>query len=212
MGEEEGAPPTQPTPQIPPPTFFDALSRLFSRRDQLLEYMAVTDRQVLDVLAAWAASQGVTLPPTVIVGVPPTLPPPAVPPTAVPGIPPEMRVIPKPTGPIVQKGSLATPTTEYQKVAEYTVTKDKRFQLAKIAVSCSEDIIVQLFWGEEALSIPYYIMAKLPFTDWFPLDYYLVTHEEFLKGNGNTKLALKAKIPSGGTAAEVNAEIVGEEA
>jgi hypothetical protein len=217
MGEDEEAPTQPPTPQIPPPTFFDALSQLFSRRDKLLEYMAITDRQILDVLVAWATSQGVTLPPTVIVGAPPAipppvvLPPPAIPPTIVPGIPPEMRVIPKPTGPIVNQGSLATPTTTYQTVAKYTPTKDKRFQLTKIAVSCAEDIIVQLFWGGETITIPYYVMAKLPFTDWFPLDYHLVTHEQFLKGNGSTELLLKAKIPSGGTVAEVNAEIVGEE-
>jgi len=225
MGDEvPEAPPTQPPPQIPPPTFFDALSQLFSRRDKLLEYMAITDSQIRDILAAWLTAQGITLPPTVVVG-PPAIPPieiprveipaipapPTIPPPAVPGIPPEMRVIPKPTGPIVNKGSLAAPTTTYQTVAKYTPTKDKRFQLTKIAVSCSEDIIVQLFWGGEELTIPYYVMAKLPFTDWFPLDYHLISHDNYLKGNGSTELLLKAKIPSGGTAAEVNAEIVGEE-
>ena len=211
MAGEEEAPPTQPTPQIPPPTFFDALSQLFSRRDKLLEYIAVTDRQIVDILSAWLTSQGIPLPPTVVVG-PPTIPAPiGIPPPAVPGIPPEMRVVPKPTGPIVAKGSLASPTTDYATVAKYVVTDKKRFQLAKIAVSCAEDIIVQLFWGGEALSIPYYVMAKLPFTDWFPIDYYMVTHEEYLKGNGKSELELKAKIPSGGTASEVNAEIVGEE-
>jgi len=208
--EGEEAPPPQPIPQIPPPTFWDTLSQVFSRRDKLLEYIAATDRLIADALIAWLSAQGITVPPTVIVA-PPTIVAPTPPPPAVPGIPPEMRVIPKPTGPIVAQGSLAAPTTSYTVVAELTPNKDKRFQLTKIAVSCSEDIIVQLYWGGEALSIPYYVMAKLPFTDWFPLDYHAITHEQYLKGNGNTKLSLKAKIPSGGTAAEVNGEIVGEE-
>jgi len=204
MGEE-----TRPQPEIPPPTFFDKLSQLFTRRDKLLEYIAITDRQILDMLAAWLTAQGIAVPPTVAITIPPTIP--AIPPPTVPGIPPELRVIPKPTGPIAQKGSLATPTTTYATVVSYTPNKDKRFQLTKIVVSCSEDIIVQLTWKGEAVTIPYYVMAKLPFSDWFPQDYYLVTHEEYFKGDGNTKLELKAKIPSGGTAAEVNAEIVGEE-
>jgi len=212
MGAEE-MPPSQPqpTPQIPPPTFFDVLSQLFSRRDKLLEYIAVTDGQILGMLAAWLTAQGIAVPPTVAVRLPPTIPPVEIPPPAIPGFPPEVRVIPKPTGPIVQQGSLATPTTTYEVVVSYIPTKDKRFQLTKIAVSCSEDIIVQLTWGGVAITIPYYVMAKLPFTDWFPIDYHAVTHEQYLKGTGTTKLELKAKIPTGGTAAEVNAEIVGEE-
>lgn len=211
MGTPEETPPSQSTPQIPPPTFWDALAQLFSRRDKLLEYIAVTDRQILDMLATWLTSQGIAVPPTVVVRPTPTIEAPMIPPPAVPGFPPEIRVIPKPTGPIVAQGSLAAPTTSYAAVVSYTPTKDKRFQLTKITVSCSEDIIVQLTWGGDAITVPCYVMAKLPFTDWFPLDYHAVTHEQFFKGNGNTKLELKVKIPSGGTAAEVNAEIVGEE-
>jgi len=219
MGEEgPETPPTQPAPQIPPPTFLDALTQLFSRRDKLLEYLAVIEKHIDDMIIAWLTTQGITIPSYVVVG-PPTIPglppieipPTVIPPPIIPGVPPEMRVIPKPTGQIVAKGTLATPTTTYQTVAKYTPAKDKRFQLTKITISCAEDIIVQLFWGGDELTIPYYVMAKLPFTDWFPLDYYLVTHEQYLKGNGSTELLLKAKIPSGGTAAEVNAEMVGEE-
>ena len=202
-------PTAAPTPQLPPPTFFDAIGQFFSRRDKLIEYIAVTDRQIVDMLAAWLTAQGIAVPPTVTVTIPPAPAIPSAP--VVPGFPPELRVIPRPTGPIAQPGSLAVPTTSYQVVVSYTPTKDKRFQIAKIAVSCSEDIIVQLTWHGVAVTIPYYIMAKLPFVDWFPLDYYLVTHEEYFKGDGNTKLELKAKIPSGGTAAQVDGEIVGEE-
>jgi len=212
MGTEGEQPPAQPpTPQIPPPTFFDALTQLFSRRDKLLEYIAITDRQIVDMLVAWLTSQGIPIPPTVVVAPPTIAPAPAIPAPAVPGVPPEMRVIPKPTGPIVANGSLGVPTASYQTVAKYAVTEGKRFQLAKITVSCAEDIIVQLTWHGEAITIPYYVMAKLPFTDWFPLDYYAVTHAEWLKGDGKAELELKAKIPSGGTAAEVNGELVGEE-
>jgi len=194
--------------EIPPATVLDVIGRYFSRRDLLLEYLAKTDAEMLEWLKALARAWGVSpivIPPVVIPPIIPTIPP------TVPGIPPELRVIPKPTGSIVQPGSLATPTTTYTTVASYTPSKDKRFRLAKITVSCSEDIIVQVTWKGEAVTIPYYVMAKLPFTDWFPIDYYLVTHDEYFKGDGNTKLELKAKIPSGGTAAEVNGEIVGEE-
>lgn len=193
-------------PQIPPPTFFDLLSQLFSRRDQLLEYIAKTDRQIADALISWLTSQGIAVPPSLTVEITPPTPAPTIP-VIIPGI----RVTPTPTGPIVAPGTLATPTTSYAAVASYTPTQGKRFQIAKIAASCSEDIIIQLFWGGQALSIPYYVMAKLPFTDWFPLNYYLTTHQEYLRGDGSIKLELKAKIPSGGTAAQVDAEIVGEE-
>lgn len=160
------------------------------------------------MLAAWLTAQGIAVPPTVAVTLPPTVPPAAIP---APAIPTEIRVIPEPTGPIVAQGSLAAPTGSYTTVASYVPTKGKRFDLTKITVSCSQDIIVQLTWGGQAITIPYYIMAKLPFTDWFPLDYHAVTHSQYLQGDGNTKLELKAKIPSGGTAAQVDAEIVGEE-
>jgi hypothetical protein len=204
---EEPTPPA-PTSQLPPPTFFDAIGQFFSRRDKLIEYIAVTDRQIVDMLAAWLTAQGIPIPPNVTVTIPPAVPPT---PPVVPGFPPELRVIPRPTGSIAKQGSLAAPTTTYATVVDYTPTKDKRFQIAKIAVSCSEDIIVQLTWRGKEVTIPYYIMAKLPFTDWFPLDYSLVTNDEFFKGDGDKKLELKAKIPSGGTAAQVDGEIVGEE-
>jgi len=205
--------------EVPPPTFFDAISQFFSRRDKLLEYLAVTDRRIAEMLAAWLTAQGITVPPTVSITIPPAPEIPEGMPT-IPGLPtgpagavfpPQLRVLPRPTGEIAKQGTIATPVTSYSTLAEYTPKKDKRFQIAKITVSCSEDIIAQLFWKSQAVTIPYYIMAKLPFTDWFPLDYYLVTHEEYFKGDGDTKIELKAKIPSGGTAAEVNGEIVGDE-
>lgn len=186
------------------------IGQFFSRRDQLLEYIAKTDQQIVAVLVAWLKAQDITVPPSLEVTVEvPTIPTVITPETAQVGI--GVRVTPSPTGEIVAKGNLAASTTAFQTVAEYTVTKGKRFQLAKIVASCSEDIIVQVYWGAEAISIPYFVMAKLPFTDWFPINYYLTTHEEYLKGNGNTKILLKAKYPSGGSAAEVDGEIVGEE-
>lgn len=197
--------------KIPPPTFFDVIGQFFSRRDKLLEYIAATDRQMADAIIAWLESQGIPVPPSFTVTVEP-IPSAPVPPTPAPTVAtPGIRVTPTPTGPIVVPGTIVAPTESYAVLASYVPTTGKRFQIAKITASCSEDIIIQLFWAGQALSIPYYVMAKLPFTDWFPLNYYLTSHEEYLKGNGTTKLEMKAKLPSGGTAAQVDGEIAGEE-
>lgn len=114
------------------------------------------------------------------------------------------EVIAKPKGKIKAKGSVTT-TSTYQTVAEITVTKDKTFHLAKLTVSCSEDVMVKIRWDGTDISIEYYVMAKLPFTDWFPWDYHAML------GDGTKKVDVQAKYPSGGTAATVYCEICGEE-
>jgi len=114
------------------------------------------------------------------------------------------EVIPKPLVNAKAKGS-ATTNSDYATIAEIVVTKDKTFHLAKVVVSCPEDVMFKLVWGGEDISVEYYVMGKLPFTDWFPWGW----HPCF--GDGSKKFELQAKYPSGGTAETVHAEICGEE-
>jgi len=118
------------------------------------------------------------------------------------------NVVPRPIGSITVKGS-ATTGADYADVTgcAYTVTKDKIFKLAKITVSCSEDVMVKVVFGDTDISIEYYVMAKLPFTDWFPAEW----NKDKLKGDGSKQIKIQAKYPSGGTAATVFAELSGEE-
>jgi len=55
------------------------------------------------------------------------------------------------------------------------------------------------------MSVEYYVMGKLPFTDWFPWGW------QPCEGDGAKKFELQVKYPSGGTAGTVHAEICGEE-
>lgn len=114
----------------------------------------------------------------------------------------------RPKGDITVKGSVTT-TDEYQDVGDckHTVTKDKTFSLAKITVSCPEDVMVKVVFGDTDITIEYYVMAKLPFTDWMPMGY----RKELLLGDGSKQIKIQAKYPSGGAAATVFAEFSGEE-
>jgi hypothetical protein len=114
------------------------------------------------------------------------------------------EAIPKPSATTKANGSAVT-TASYATIVEITVTKDKTFHLAKVVVSCSEDVMFKLLWGGEDVSIEYYVMGKLPFTDWFPWGW------QPCEGDGVKKFKLQAKYPSGGTAGTVHAEICGEE-
>jgi len=118
------------------------------------------------------------------------------------------NVVPRPVGRIVAKGSVTTGAS-YANVGDcaYTVTKDKTFKLAKISVSCSEDVMVKVVFGSDDLSIEYYVMAKLPFTDWFPPGWQCGE----LRGDGSKQIKIQAKYPSGGAAATCYAELDGEE-
>jgi len=117
----------------------------------------------------------------------------------------DQEIIPRPKGGVLAKGSVTT-TGTYQNVATRTVTNLKTFQLAKILVSCPEDIMFQLVWDGSAISAEVYVSGKIPFVDWFPWNY-----KEML-GDGAKAFAVQAKYPSGGTAGTCHAEIVGEEA
>jgi len=116
------------------------------------------------------------------------------------------KVIPRPRGTTKAKGSVTT-TDTYQTVTgcEIAVTKGKTFHLAKLTVSCSEDVMVKIRWDGSDISVEYYVMAKLPFTDWFPWDWHPC------EGDGTKKIDVQAKYPSGGAAATVYCELAGEE-
>jgi len=116
----------------------------------------------------------------------------------------DQEIIPRPKGGILEKGS-ATTTDTYATVASVTVTIGKQFQLAKIIVSCPEDVMYQLVWDGSAISAEVYVSGKIPFTDWFPWDYYEMI------GDGTKTFEIQVKYPSGGTAGTCHAEIVGEE-
>lgn len=123
-------------------------------------------------------------------------------------MPEQVDVYPRPKGTITEKGSVTT-GSDYADVGDckHIVTKDKVFKLAKITVSCPEDVMVKVVFGEDDISIEYYVMAKLPFTDWFPAEW----NKDELKGDGSKEIKIQAKHPSGGATATVFAELSGEE-
>jgi hypothetical protein len=122
--------------------------------------------------------------------------------------PSHRNVVVRPKGDILVKGSVTT-TASYADVGDCArkVTKDKIFQLAKITVSCPEDVMVKVVFGTTDISVEYYVMAKLPFTDWFPEGW----NRDKLRGDGTKQIKIQAKYPSGGAAATVFAELAGEE-
>ena len=89
-------------------------------------------------------------------------------------------------------------------VAEYTVPNDFKFELAKILVSCPNDMLYRLRWNEVVISAEVYVTGGIPFTDWFPWDYYN------MRGDGVTTFDIQVMFPAGGAAAECHVEIVGE--
>lgn len=196
------------------------ISRLVTRLDTLLEYIAKGEvreeklKTEMVALLRTISAQLRGLPPAVLA--PPVKVPPievittTKTPTVAKAVP---IVVPKPEAPIVVRGKVTT-TDSYKVVGScsYTINDGKRFQPAKVIVSCPEDVMFKLVWQEKDVSIEYYVMAKLPFTDWFPWNYLEIKPgAKALYGDGKSKLELHAKYPSGGTPAEVHAEISGEE-
>lgn len=119
-------------------------------------------------------------------------------------IPEAGPTIPRPKGGVLEKGSITT-TGSYQTVASHVVTDGKKFQLAKIIVSCNKDVVYRLLWNGTAISAEIYVAGTIPFPDWFPWDYYTMI------GNGTKTFAVQAKYPTDGEAGTCNVEIVGEE-
>jgi len=194
--------------EIPAATILDVLSRYFTRRDLIWEYIAKTDKEILEWLKAVAKAWGISpivIPPVVIPAAP--IPAPLIPAAPVPPI----SVIPQPEGRITKQGSITTSST-FQVICDYSPSSEKRFHLTKIAISCSEDVVAQVFWkGNQEITIPYTVMGKLPFTDWFPFNYWEDDITKKIAGDGTSKIELKAKYPSGGAAATCDGQFVGEE-
>ena len=120
---------------------------------------------------------------------------------------PEIRsssVIPKPKSTRRAKGSITT-SSSYQTVCSITVSKGKTFHLTKITVSCESDVIAKIVWDGEDISIEYYIIGGIPFTDWFPYGWNPCI------GDGTKKIELQVKYPSVGSSATCYGEICGEE-
>ena len=120
------------------------------------------------------------------------------------GLDVESFIIPRPKGGILEKGSVTT-TSSYKTVASRTVTDGKELQLAKILVSCDKDVQYKLVWDGSDISAEVIVTANIPFTDWYPWDYYT------MEGDGAKQLLLQAKYPTGGAAGTCYGEIVGEE-
>ena len=213
----------RPLPAIPPEKVLDLLRGYLTRQDKLLEIIAeaerrreTRDQKILEVLQA-------------IAGKPPAAP--AAPPTIV--LPPgttelieritrevttqtisEIRevireVIPKPIGAVRDYGSVTT-TSSYVTVAKIKPRQGTKFKLTKIIVSCPEDVLCKLRWAGQDLGPEVYVMAKLPFTDWFPYGFKTKDGKD-LTGDGSQLIELQVKYPSGGTAATCFGEISGDE-
>ncbi len=111
-------------------------------------------------------------------------------------------IIPRPRGNTRAKGSITT-GLGYTTIAELTITNGKTFNLAKIAISCETDSWVKVRWNGTDVSIEYLVTGGIPFTDWFPWNWYP------MEGDGSKKVDIQAK--HDGVAGECSVELVGEE-
>ena len=116
----------------------------------------------------------------------------------------QAEVIARPKGGILEKNSVTT-TDTYATVATRTVTDGKTFQLAKVLVSCPEDVMFKIRWDGDDIGAEVYVTGGIPFTDWFPWDYYEMA------GDGAKAVDIQVKYPTDGAAATCHAELVGEE-
>lgn len=116
----------------------------------------------------------------------------------------DQEIIARPKGGILAKGSVTT-TGTYATIATRIVTNAKSFQLAKILISCDRDVMYKLRWAGTDISAEVYVSGKIPWTDWFPWDYYTMA------GDGSKAFDIQVKFPSGGLAGTCYAELVGEE-
>jgi len=120
----------------------------------------------------------------------------------------QAEVIARPKGGVLRTGfiNINTAWADFVTVVEYTVPDDYKFELAKILVSCPEDVRYRLRWGTTVISAEVFVTGGIPFTDWFPWDYY----PERMHGDGTRTFQIQVIDPTGAAAGMCHAEIVGE--
>ena len=118
------------------------------------------------------------------------------------------EMIARPKGGVRETDSVTT-TLAWQVVVTYTVpagvVSDWKFELAKILVSCPNDVLYRLRWNGVVISPEVYVTGGIPFTDWFPWDYYPMT------GDGTSTFKIQVYDPTGAAVDICHAEIVGED-
>jgi len=203
--------------EVPSPRLLDLLSHFISRTDELLGYLAesekrreIRDQKMLEALEAIAGKA----PPEVVISpatreLVETITRQVVTETVTEIKEIVKEVIPKPQGSLRDYGSVTT-TADYARVAKIKVSQGKKFKLTKILVSCSEDVMFKLTWAGQDLGPEVYVMAKLPFSDWFPYGYKTKDNKD-LVGDGSQLIEIQVKYPSGGTAATCYGELSGDE-
>ena len=118
------------------------------------------------------------------------------------------ETIARPKGGVRVPGSININTAwaDYRTVVEYLVpSADVKFELAKVLVSCPSDVMYRLQWGAVVISAAVYVTGGIPFTDWFPWDYYPMT------GDGTSTFKIQVYDPTGAAVDICHAEIVGED-
>lgn len=102
-----------------------------------------------------------------------------------------------------KKGTIET-EADWKTVVEYQVPANYKYMLTKILVSCPEDVMYRIRWGGTVKSAEVYVTGGIPCMDWFPWGYIKMW------GDGEDKIDIQVKYPTGGAAADCHAEIVGE--
>jgi len=194
---------------VPPPTFWDMLSRFFHRQDELLGYMAETQRQTLQLMRV------LTGVPAVPVAPPTRLEVTAISEIAIKSLVEDLKQIPLPVhayplGRVKKKGTLSNVGTTYTTVCEITPTSGKTFELGNFSLSgYGDDMWVKLVWQGKDLTPVFYVMEHLPFDKFFLAKYY-TDEGKPLVGDGQSKLQLQVRAEDG-TVTVVDGELVGDE-
>lgn len=116
----------------------------------------------------------------------------------------QAEATPRPKGGVIAKDSDTTGAA-YATIGSHTPAAAVSFELTKILVSCPEDIMYKLRWNGTDISAEVYVTGGIPFTDWFPMDYYA------MPGDAAKIFDVQVKYPTGGAAATCHVEIVGED-
>jgi len=104
-----------------------------------------------------------------------------------------------------KRGSEELNTATWTTIIRITPLTDWKLELAKILVSCPDDIIYRLVWAGTVISAAeIYVTGGIPFTDWFPWNYY----PERMRGDGSRTFELQARSIAG--TPTCHAEMVGE--